>query len=174
MLRQDTGYLSFEGNISFKVIAYHLESVHFFFFKSVKYMHVRSKSILYKQFYFKCIVIYQWPITDFWNLRIVIFCLFVEKPSLFCRLSSTMGSKRDKGNFSYFTILKTYGTRSLDKTYCYSITTWSTKLMTSFLWHLIPIQQNIKNFRAFNYARVGLIVQNFSFFKLQQNGDTLL
>lgn len=87
-------------------------------------MHVRSKSILYKQFYFKCIVsyipvIYQWPITDFWNLRIVIFCLFVEKPSLFCRLSSTMGSKRDKGNFSYFTILKTYGTRSLDKTYCY-------------------------------------------------------
>lgn len=31
MLRQDTGYLNFEGNISFKVIAYHLESVHFFF-----------------------------------------------------------------------------------------------------------------------------------------------
>lgn len=49
-----------------------------------------------------------------------------------------MGSKRDKGNFSYFTILKTYGTRSLDKTYRYSITTLSTKLMTSFydIWFL--------------------------------------
>lgn len=131
-------------------------------------MHVRSKSILYKQFYFKCIVsyipvIYQWPITDFWNLRIVIFCL-LKNPLYFAGSPPQWEAREIRVTLVISLFLKLMEHAVLIKL-TVIITTWSTKLMTSFLWHLIPIQKKIKNFRALNYARVGLIVQNFSFFK---------